>query len=428
MKKKIAFKTLGCRLNQYETSSLISQFDKEGYEIVGFNEDADVYVINTCTVTNQSDHKSRNIIQQATRKGKDPVVVVTGCMANSKKEYLQNQDKVSYVVENRQKGSVFSIVDKHYKGEIAIPDNYESDPFNFEIGDKSLRVRSLIKIQDGCNNFCTFCIIPFVRGRAISRSVDDIIENAKELIKSGYKEIVLTGVNIGRYNFEGTNFEDLVEKIINLDGDFRVRISSIEPEGFGDKLFSLLNHPKLCPHLHICLQSGSETILKKMRRMHSLEDFLLMIDKIKKIRPDINLSTDIIVGFPGETDHDHQQSLAMVEKIGFSHVHTFKYSQRDGTKAVSMKDHLSGKIKKQRSEEMRLLAKKLQYEYREKLIGIKQTVIVEKVYAGVATGYGEHFVPVKIEDSSIKRGQKIVVEIIGIEEGDEPNLLGRVLI
>lgn len=426
MKKKVAFKTLGCRLNQYETDSLMSQFGKEGYEVVDFSEEADVYVVNTCTVTNQSDHKSRNIIQQATRKGKEPVVVVTGCMANSKKDKLQKQDKVTYVVENRQKGAIFSIVDKHFQGEISLPDKYESDPFNFELGDKGIHVRSLVKIQDGCDNFCTFCIIPFVRGRAISRPMEDVLENVRKLVSSGYKEIVLTGVNIGRYQHESVNFEDLVEKILDLDGDFRVRISSIEPEGFGDKLFGLMKHPKLTPHMHICLQSGSEKILLKMRRMYTARGFLEMIEKLKTHRPDINLTTDIIVGFPGETDEDHQQSLDMVEKIGFSHVHTFKYSERDGTRAVRMEGQVSGKIKTQRSEDMRILSEKLKRQFRSNLIGKTQSVIIEKVYRGIAFGHSEHFVPVKIEGASLSRGQQVTVEIIGIEDGEYPALIGRI--
>ena len=426
MKKRIAFKTLGCRLNQYETDSLISQFGKEGYEVVDFSEDADVYVVNTCTVTNQSDHKSRNIIQQATRKGKDPLVLVTGCMANSKKDTLRKQDKVTYVVENRQKGSIFSIVDNHFKGKISLPDKFESDPFNFELGDMGKHIRSLVKIQDGCNNFCTFCIIPFVRGRAISRPVEDILENVRKLVKSGFREIVLTGVNIGRYDFEGANFEDLVEQILNLEGDFRVRISSIEPEGFGDKLFGLMNHPKLTPHMHICLQSGSEKILLKMRRMYTARGFLEMVKKLKAQRPDINLTTDMIVGFPGETEEDHKQSLDMIEKIGFSHIHTFKDSERDGTRATRMEGKVPGPVMTDRSEEIRTLGEKLKRQYRSQFIGKTQSVIIEKVYGGIASGHSEHFIPVKIEAKSLKRGQQVEVEIIGIEEGDDPGLIGEI--
>ena len=426
-KKKIAFKTLGCRLNMYETDALISQFGREGYEVVDFREDADVYVVNTCTVTNQSDHKSRNVIKQATRKGKNPIVLVTGCMANNKKEQLQQQDNVSYVVENRQKGSIFSIVDNHFKGLEPVPDKYESDAFNFEVGDQGTHIRSLVKIQDGCNNFCTFCIIPFVRGRATSRPVEDVLENVRQLVEKGYKEIVLTGVNIGRYEHEGNNFEDLVEKILNLDGDFRVRISSIEPEGFGDKLFALMKHPKLSPHMHICLQSGSEKILLKMRRMYTARGFHEMVQKLKTQRPDINLTTDIIVGFPGETEEDHQQSLAMVEEIGFSHVHTFKYSERDGTRAVRMDGKVPGPVMTKRSEEVRQLSEKLKRKYRSSFIGKSQSVIIEKVYAGVASGHSEHFIPVKIEDQSIKRGQKVNVKITKIEEGEDPSLVGKVV-
>jgi threonylcarbamoyladenosine tRNA methylthiotransferase MtaB len=329
------------------------------------------------------------------------------------------------VVENRQKGAIFNIVDQHFKGLEPIPDKYESDPFNFELGDKGIHVRSLVKIQDGCDNFCTFCIIPFVRGRAISRPVSDILDNVRKLVDSGYKEIVLTGVNIGRYEYHGNNFEDLVEKILNLEGDFRVRISSIEPEGFGEKLFGLMKHPKLTPHMHICLQSGSEKILLKMRRMYTARGFLEMIEKLKTYRPDINLTTDMIVGFPGETEEDHHQSLEMIEKIGFSHIHTFKYSERDGTRATRMEDKVRGPVMTRRSEDVRQLSEQLKRKYRSGFIGKTQSLIIEKVYGGIATGHSEHFIPVKIEDKSLKRGQQVKVEIIGIEEGEDPALLGR---
>ena len=234
MSRKIAFKTLGCRLNQFETDSLASEFHNAGYRLVDFEEKADVYVVNTCTVTNQSDKKSRNLINHASRRPGDALVVVTGCMVNSQKEALENRDTSTYFVENNRKTSIFPMVQAHYEGELLHPNTLDPDVFDFKPADRTFHTRSLIKIQDGCDNFCTFCIVPMVRGRAISRPFEKIRENILQVLDFGFREIVLTGVNIGSYDHEGMNFESLVEKILDIPGDFRVRISSIEPDGYWD--------------------------------------------------------------------------------------------------------------------------------------------------------------------------------------------------
>jgi threonylcarbamoyladenosine tRNA methylthiotransferase MtaB len=220
IKKKVAFKTLGCRLNQYETDALVSDFDQAGYEIVDFKDAADVVIVNTCTVTNQSDQKSRNTISQAARNNLGSMVVVTGCMANNYKEKLEGQSKITYVVDNERKASIRQLVDAHFQGEILHPSNLEGDVFQFNTVDRSLHTRSSIKIQDGCDNFCTFCIIPKVRGRAVSRPLPQIIENVKDTLANGFKELVITGVNIGRYEWEDKRFEDVLEAILNVPGDF----------------------------------------------------------------------------------------------------------------------------------------------------------------------------------------------------------------
>ncbi len=427
MAKKIAFKTLGCRLNQYETDTLISQFKKGGFEVVDYKEEADVYVVNTCTVTNKSDHKSRNTIQQGKRIKPDAVMLVTGCMANHRKDQLNANEQITYVVDNDRKSSIFSIVDAHFKGELVNPDEYEKDVFGFAVGEETIHTRSLLKIQDGCDNFCSFCIIPFVRGRAISRPVQEVLENARELIRIGYKELVITGVNIGRYDYEGILFEDLIEQILALPGDFRVRISSMEPEGFGEKLYSMLNHPKLSPHLHICLQSGSEAILLKMRRMYTARSFSEMVQSIRSVRPDMNLTTDIIVGFPGETDEDFQASLDRVKEMGFTHVHTFKYSKRDGTRAARAGDQVPEKVKSARSEEMRLLSEENKRAYRSSFIGKQQRLIIEKSGNAYSLGLGEHFVPVKVMGKKLPANSWQLVQIVGIESGDDPALIGELL-
>ncbi|MCD4684027.1 MAG: tRNA (N(6)-L-threonylcarbamoyladenosine(37)-C(2))-methylthiotransferase MtaB [Bacteroidales bacterium] len=426
MKKKIAFKTLGCRLNQYETNSVASNFINAGYEIVDFNKEADAYVINTCTVTNMSDHKSRQTISQAHRKNKEAVLVVTGCMANNHKDKLEQNDRITYTIENDRKGEIFNLLDGHFKGEIITPDELKQDRFNYKSAGKSFRTRALIKIQDGCDNFCTFCIVPHVRGRAISRTWEDIKANIKEVLEFGYKEIVLTGVNIGRYEHEGLTFEDLVEKILEIPGDFRVRISSIEPEGFGDKLFNLFSHPKLMPHLHMCLQSGSDKILLKMRRQYTVDEFRTMVKKIRNKVADFNITTDIMVGFPGETDEDFSETCKVVEEIGFSHIHTFKYSIRKGTRAERMLEQILEKIKTERSSIIRSLAENNKQKYRSSFIGKIQNVLVEKINnKEIASGYGEHYIHVKFKaDEETRLKDFKIVEINGIENKEDPSIIG----
>lgn len=427
MSKKAAFKTLGCRLNQFETDSIITDFSKAGYEIVPFNEEADVYVVNTCTVTNQSDQKSKNTINQAVRHaGKNGLTVVTGCMVTSQKEYLENRDDLTYVVDNKKKTSVFPLVDAHIKGEILHPNDIKQDLFNFSVVEEGFHTRSMIKIQDGCNNFCTYCIVPKVRGRANSRPVNDVLDNIKSIIDTGRKEIVLTGVNISRYKSEGIDFENLVEKILDLPGDFRVRISSMEPEGFTNKFIDLFDHPKLCQHLHLCLQSGSDRVLELMRRFYDVKQFRGIVDTFRKRYPLFNFTTDIIVGFPGETDELFQESYNVAKEIGFGHIHTFKYSVRKGTIAEKMNEHIPDKIKVARSEQIRILAEESKLAYRQQFIDKVQTMLVEKPNTDKgATGYGEHFIPIALERNfKVEKNTFQQVKLTGILDDKEKSLKG----
>jgi len=427
VKKKVAFKTLGCRLNQYETDALASQFQKNGYESVSFDKEADVYVINSCTVTHQSDHKSRNFISQANRRNPDSVLVVTGCMANNSKEELEGKPEINYVVENDQKSSVFSLVDAHYKGEIIHPSKLNTDLFSYGSTVKGFHTRSMIKIQDGCDNFCTFCIIPSVRGRAASRPVEDILNNIKSVVENGAKEVVLTGVNIGRYDYEGKNFDDLIEQILELEGDFRLRISSIEPDGFGDKFLSLLNHSKITPHLHLCLQSGSESVLLQMRRMYTAKRFKEIVQKIRAQNPNFNITTDVIIGFPNETEDDFNATCNLIKELKFGHVHTFKYSIRKGTRAERMPNHVDERIKSSRSEVLRGIAEDVKMDYRKLFIGKEQVVLVEKTDENQARGYGENYIPVKFTGKNIEKNQFYRVKITGISDDDDPVLYGNII-
>ena len=428
-RKRVAFKTLGCRLNQYETDALVSDFDKAGYDVVDFKEHADVVVVNTCTVTNQSDQKSRNTISQAARNNQGSVVVVTGCMANNYKEKLEGEEKITYVVENNRKGSILNLVDAHFGGELIHPEKLHADVFSYNAVDKSLHTRSAIKIQDGCDNFCTFCIIPTVRGRAVSRPLPQIIQNVKDTLANGFKELVITGVNIGRYEWEDKRFEDVLEAILNVEGDFRLRISSLEPDGFGDDFVKLFNHPKMTPHLHLCLQSGSDKVLLRMRRMYDLKQFEHTVNLFRSAYPDFNFTTDIIVGFPDETEEDFQESIAAVNRYQFGHVHTFKYSVRRGTRAERMENHIPDKIKTERSARIREASEENRDQYLKSFMGKAETVLVEKIDGrGIASGYGEHYLPVRFKARGVEKNTFHSVRLLRVEgRGENACIIGELL-
>ncbi|MDE5421694.1 tRNA (N(6)-L-threonylcarbamoyladenosine(37)-C(2))-methylthiotransferase MtaB [Ancylomarina sp. DW003] len=423
--KTIAFKTLGCRLNQYETDALASKFQNNAYKLVNFDEEADVYVINSCTVTHQSDHKSRNFINQANKRNKDSVLVVTGCMANNAKEELENKDEINYVLENDNKSALYSLVEAHFNGEVKHPSQLNNDLFAYGSTEKGFHTRSMIKIQDGCDNFCTFCIIPSVRGRAKSRPFEAILDNVRSVITNGAKEVVITGVNIGRYEYENYKFDDLIEAILNLDGDFRLRISSLEPDGFGDKFLGLLSHPKMTPHLHLCLQSGSDEVLLRMRRMYTIKTFKNTVEKVRVIRPDFNFTTDIIIGFPGESETDFTDSCDMIQNMEFGHVHTFKYSIRKGTRAERMADQIPEKLKTERSEVLRGIAEESKLKYRSQFVGKTQRVLVENINGNVAKGYGEHYIPVQFEAENIKTNTFYDILVTDINNEKDVVLIGK---
>ena len=425
MKGTVAFKTLGCRLNQSETDSLVSEFHHSGWQIVDFNKPADIYIINTCTVTSQSDKKSRNLINQANRKNTDALVIVTGCMVDNYRDAPVDIPGSACFVENNLKGSIFRMVEDYLERKVWKSTSYEPGVFNFRPADISLHTRSLIKIQDGCDHFCTFCIVPFVRGRAVSRPVEDILNNIRQVIDSGFQEIVITGVNISRYKIENIDFEELIGKILAVSGNFRVRISSIEPYGLGDKFIRLFSNPKLMPHLHLCLQSGSDRVLLKMRRTYSVSGFRSIVDKIRKNYPDFNFTTDIMVGFPGETDQDFKATCEATKNLGFSHIHTFKYSRRKGTRADLMPNQVTEKIKNERSSIIRQISAENKLAYRKSLIGKIQHVLVEKVHARTGKGYGELYVPVEFKHPEVRRNmiQKVILTEIG--QRDDLILYGK---
>ncbi len=419
--KKVSFKTLGCRLNQFETDALVTGFHNAGYQVVDFGEYADVTVVNTCTVTNQSDHKSRHTIRNAAARNRSALVVVTGCMADHYKQNLESQEQITYVVDNDHKNNIVELVDSHFKGELILPDKLPGNRFGFDTVQKSLHTRTSIKIQDGCDNFCTFCIIPTVRGRAVSRPLNKVLENVRRVVDNGFKEVVITGVNIGRYDHDGSTFEDVIEEVLELPGDFRVRISSLEPDGFTDRFHQLFSHPKLTPHLHLCLQSGSERILLKMRRMYTARYFMETIERFRDAIPGFNFSTDVIVGFPGESKDDFLQTVDFLARAQFSHVHTFRYSRRSGTRADRMKEQVPGMVMAERSEVIRKMSEEMRLDYMRSMLGKSQRVLIEKVDGEmVASGYGEHYLPVSFDVEEPARNRFVDVMLNEILSGEEP--------
>lgn len=413
-------------MNQYESDSLVSDFMKAGYVVVPFDEPADVYVINTCTVTNKSDRKSRNSINKA-RKQDDAVVVVTGCYVDSAKHNLEKTTGITFLIENKRKNQIFHLVEAYFNGEIE-HDNRIKDVFDFHTTDKGLRTRAIIKIQDGCDSFCSYCIIPYVRGEGVSRATEDILNSIRDHLAEGFREIVLTGINMSCYNYKGIGFISLIKKILDIEGDWRLRISSLEPDMMDDEIVELFKHPRMTPHLHLCLQSGSEKILKDMKRTYSLLEYKKIIAMIKKEIPFFNITTDLIVGFPGESDDYFNESLDVCREIGFGHIHTFKYSKRMGTKAAEIKDQIDEKIKSSRSEKIRILSEELKIKYRESLIGCIQTVLVEKVdEKGVASGFGDCYVPVIFQGDASMYNKFITVKIKELLQDENHSLSGSIL-
>ena len=334
-------------------------------------------------------------------------------MSVSHKEQLTEKFPNAIIIDNNNKSAIFQGVDSLLKTGSINLSGIDHDLFSYRSFTEMFHTRSLIKIQDGCDNFCSYCIVPFVRGRAVSRPVEKIMDNVQEVINKGANEIVITGVNISRYSYEGLNFSSLLEKILNIEGDFRVRISSVEPDKIDDHFFSLINHSRFAPHLHLCLQSGSDKILSQMRRMYSVSQFLSIIAKIRGLDPLFNFTTDVIVGFPGETDDDFEATMKVAKQIGFGHIHIFKYSIRQGTKAQRMDNQIPDKIKTERSKIMHELSAELTANYRKPFDNTIQRILVEKWDKGFASGYNDYYVPMMFETDN-KRTNRFEVVRAGL--------------
>jgi threonylcarbamoyladenosine tRNA methylthiotransferase MtaB len=403
---KIAFHTLGCKVNAYETEAMWQLFQQAGYERVEFDTKADVYLINTCTVTNTGDKKSRQVIRRAIRKNPDAVIAVTGCYAQTSPSEVAAIPGVDIVVGTQGRDKLIEYVEQYRRerqpinavGNIMKQREYEE----LDVPAFADRTRASLKIQEGCNNFCTFCIIPWAKGLSRSRKPENVLSQARQLVTTGYKEIVLTGIHTGGYGDDLENYQ-LADLLIDLDKIpdlHRIRISSIEASQVDDRLIDVLNSSdKMCRHLHIPLQAGDNEVLKRMRRKYTVEEYRETILKLHEALPRIAITTDMIVGFPGETEEQFLKGYRFVEELGMYQMHVFPYSKRTGTPAARMTDQVADDVKNERVNRLIALSNKLTTTYASKFVGEVLEVIPERTYkeepnSGLYTGYTDNYLPV----------------------------------
>ncbi|MGL5380830.1 tRNA (N(6)-L-threonylcarbamoyladenosine(37)-C(2))-methylthiotransferase MtaB [Clostridium sp.] len=404
---KVAFSTLGCRVNVYESEAMAEKFLREGYEVVDFSEVADVYVINTCTVTNMGDKKSRQIISRARRLNEDAVIAAVGCYSQIAPKEVSEIPGVDVVLGTRNKGDVVYYVNKardEGKSQVYVEGVLKNKKFeDLNIEEYQDKTRAFLKIQDGCNRFCTYCIIPYTRGSVCSKDPKKVIEEVTKLAEHGFKEIILSGIHTASYglDLEGTiTLVDLIEEIEKVNGIERIRIGSIEPAFFTEEVIEKMKgFKKLCPHFHLSLQSGADATLKRMNRRYSAKEYEEAVELLRETMPTVSISTDVIVGFPGETDEEFNETYEFLKRIKLTKTHVFKYSQRKGTKAADMPNQLDGSIKEQRSKLLIELNDKNEREFTEKFIGEKMDVLIEQEVKGkenVYEGYTRNYIKVHV--------------------------------
>lgn len=408
MGKKVAFHTLGCKVNQYETEAMTGAFLSAGYDLVDFEEAADVYVINTCTVTNIGDRKSRQFIRRALEKNPEAFIAVVGCYAQIAPEKVQEIPGVKLIVGTNERANLVQLVESAAK-ETGVVNTVKSIMDVYEFEDLGLteykgRTRAFVKIQEGCDQYCTYCIIPYARGHVRSRKADSILKEVIELRDKGFKEIVLTGIHIGSYgkDLTDTNLLKLLIDIHKIDGIERIRIGSVEPGTMTEEfLAEAVKMDKLCKHFHLSLQSGSNATLKRMNRKYTAEQYMETVERIRNYMPEAAITTDLIVGFPGETEEEYQETKAFVETIRFSTVHVFKYSPREGTPAAKFKNQVSAAIKDLRSKEIIMICEKAAEDYKSSFLGKTVQVLIEqevKNLPGWFEGITENYIEVRIKD------------------------------
>ena len=386
--RKAALHNLGCKVNSYETEAMTQLLKKAGYEIVSFQDQADVYIINTCSVTNMADRKSRQMLHKAKKQNPNAVVVATGCYVQTATEKVAQDLSIDLVVGNNRKKDIVEILNEYYaekeageqvKEEYVIDINHTDEYEDLEISTVTEHTRAHLKIQDGCNNFCSYCIIPYARGRIRSRTMESIKAELERLSASGFKEIVLTGINLSCYDDNGKKLIDVIEMADNVNGIERIRLGYLDPEVVTEDFVERLGKvKKICPHFHFSLQSGCDKTLKAMNRHYTSDEYYEKCQLIRKYIDNPAFTTDVIVGFPGETEEDYISSREFVKKVKFAELHVFKYSKRDGTVAAKMPNQIDEKIKTLRSEDLIKTGEELTKEFRQAKIGQDTTVLFEE--------------------------------------------------
>lgn len=423
--KTVAFHTLGCKVNQYETEAMEELFSKNGYSIVSDNEVADIYVINTCTVTNLSDRKSRQFIRKSKKINPDSIIAVVGCYSQVSPEEVEKIEGVDVIIGTSDRKKILELCEKakEKNEKINIVRNIKTykEFENININDIKSKTRAYIKIQDGCNQFCSYCIIPYARGPIRSRELDDIVEETQKLSDAGFKEIVLAGIHVASYGRDLNNIPltKVLESIGNIDGIERIRLSSIEPTLIDENFMeTIVKIGKVCDHFHLSLQSGSNSVLKRMNRKYTREEYKEKVDLIRKHMPNAGITTDIIVGFPGETEEEFNETLEFVKDISFSRIHVFKYSPRKGTPASKYEGQVDGVVKNKRSDMLIELGEELTKAFNSRFLNCNMKVLYEerskkdkKIYEGYTTNY----IRVKSEGNDDLIGSILDTKIIDLK-------------
>lgn len=416
---KIFIETLGCKVNTYESEVIKEEFLRNGYELADNLRDANVIVVNTCSVTNQSDAKSRKVIRNARKNNKNAILVVCGCSSQNHQDELKDLG-ADILIGNKDKSKIFDYVNNYDNKQIINYYNMINTDFEkMSLDNYSERTRAFVKIQDGCNNYCSYCIIPYLRGTIRNKDLNDAINEINTLVNNGFKEIVLTGIHTGSY----PELVKLIQEISKNDKLERIRISSIEATEINDEfLKELKNNNKICNHMHIPVQAACDNTLKKMNRKYDMNKFKEIINKIREVRPDINITTDLIVGFPTETKEDFLESYNNANEIKFGKIHVFPYSKRDGTVAAKMKSIVTDAEKKERTHKMITLSNKLENEYYNKFIDKTLSVLVEEVFDKYCTGHTDNYIKVII-NKKLEHNKFYNVKIIKV---DNCNVYGEV--
>jgi threonylcarbamoyladenosine tRNA methylthiotransferase MtaB len=407
---KIALETLGCKLNQAETELLARQFVEAGHRLVSSVDGADIYILNTCTVTHIADAKARHLLRLAHRRNAGARLVATGCYAQRVPQELTRIEGVRLVVGNDKKLRLPWLLKE--AGWLSRPISSQGDPGTGS--EPVFRTRAFIKIQDGCNNFCSYCIVPLVRGREKSLPADQIVAEVRHRVSSGAKEVVLTGTEIGSYNYDGINLKRLLENILTETDVVRLRLSSLQPHEISPELIDLWHNPRLCPHFHLSLQSGSDGVLRRMKRRYSVSHYQKAVSLIRAQMPDAAITTDIIVGFPGETEKEFQESYDFCQKMGFARIHVFPYSPRQGTEAAQMPARLANSARTQRNQNLGALGRECARNYRHRFLGRKMSVLWEKQSNGIWSGHTGNHIKVYTRSTEDLRNKISPIKLIKV--------------